>query len=154
MQYMDYNSNMKKIFLHMILILLALSMIVPFLLMFLISLSGNENIFTEYKSINLSFAAYRNVFASIPLVKYFLNSLIVAFITTLGQVIVSALAGYGFARLDFKGRDALFFIIILTMMVPPQVNIVPLFYIMSKLGWINTYQALLYREFSADLVYS
>lgn len=118
-------------------------MIVPFLLMFLISLSGNENIFTEYKSINLSFAAYRNVFASIPLVKYFLNSLIVAFITTLGQVIVSALAGYGFARLDFKGRDALFFIIILTMMVPPQVNIVPLFYIMSKLGWINTYQALI-----------
>ena len=143
MQYMDYNSNMKKIFLHMILILLALSMIVPFLLMFLISLSGNENIFTEYKSINLSFAAYRNVFASIPLVKYFLNSLIVAFITTLGQVIVSAFAGYGFARLDFKGRDALFFIIILTMMVPPQVNIVPLFYIMSKLGWINTYQALI-----------
>ena len=135
--------NMKKIFLHMILILLALSMIVPFLLMFLISLSGNENIFTEYKSINLSFAAYRNVFASIPLVKYFLNSLIVAFITTLGQVIVSAFAGYGFARLDFKGRDALFFIIILTMMVPPQVNIVPLFYIMSKLGWINTYQALI-----------
>ena len=48
-----------------------------------------------------------------------------------------------FARLDFKGRDALFFIIILTMMVPPQVNIVPLFYIMSKLGWINTYQALI-----------
>ena len=91
---MDYNSNMKKIFLHMILILLALSMIVPFLLMFLISLSGNENIFTEYKSINLSFAAYRNVFASIPLVKYFLNSLIVAFITTLGQVIVSAFAGF------------------------------------------------------------
>ena len=135
---MDYNSNMKKIFLHMILILLALSMIVPFLLMFLISLSGNENIFTEYKSINLSFAAYRNVFASITIVKYFLNSIIVAFVTTLGQVIVSALAGYGFARLDFKGRDALFFIIILTMMVPPQVNIVPLFYIMSKLGWINT----------------
>ena len=94
MQYMDYNSNMIKIFLHMILILLALSMIVPFLLMFLISLSGNENIFTEYKSINLSFAAYRNVFASIPLVKYFLNSLIVAFITTLGQVIVSAFAGF------------------------------------------------------------
>lgn len=63
--------------------------------------------------------------------------------TTLGQVAVSALAGYGFARMDFKGRDALFFIIILTMMVPPQVNIVPLFYLMSKLGWINTYQALI-----------
>lgn len=140
---MDYNGNMKKIFLHIILIFLALSMIIPFLLMFLISLCGNESIFTDYRNINLSFAAYRNVFDSIPVIKYFLNSLIVAFFTALGQVIVSAFAGYGFSRLDFKGRDVLFFIIILTMMIPPQVNIVPLFYLMSRLGWINTYQALI-----------
>ena len=134
---------MKKSFLYLILILVALSMLLPFFAMFLISLSGNENIFTNYKNINLSFCAYKNVFNSIPVIKYFLNSLIVAFLTTLGQVIVSALAGYGFARLKFKGSDVLFFIIVLTMMIPPQVNIVPLFYLMSKLGWINTYQALI-----------
>ena len=75
--------------------------------------------------------------------KYFLNSLIVALLTTLGQVLISALAGYGFAKLKFKGSDIFFFIILLTMMIPPQVNIVPLFYLMSKLGWINTYQALI-----------
>ena len=143
MQYMDYNSNMKKIFLHMILILLALSMIVPFLLMFLISLSGNENIFTEYKSINLSFAAYRNVFASIPLVKYFLNSLIVAFVTTVGQVIFAALAGYAFARMNFKYKNALFLVILITMLIPPQVNIIPLFFLMRELHLIDTYQALI-----------
>ena len=57
--------------------------------------------------------------------------------------LISALAGYGFARLKFKGSDVLFFVMILTMMVPPQVNIVPLFYLMSKLGWINTYQGLI-----------
>ena len=118
-------------------------MLLPFFAMFLISLSGNENIFTNYKNINLSFCAYKNVFNSIPVIKYFLNSLIVALLTTLGQVIISALAGYGFARLKFKGSDVLFFIIVLTMMIPPQVNIVPLFYLMSKLGWINTYQALI-----------
>ncbi len=134
---------MKKTFLYSILILVALSMILPFFAMFFISLSGNENIFTDYKNINLSFCAYKNVFQSIPVAKYFLNSLIVALFTTVGQVIISALAGYGFARLKFKGSDTLFFIIILTMMVPPQVNIVPLFYLMSKLGWINTYQALI-----------
>lgn len=134
---------MKKAFLYLVLILMAISMILPFLMMFLISLSGNENIFTDYKNVNLSFCAYKNVFESIPVAKYFLNSLLVALLTTLGQVSVSALAGYGFARMEFKGRDALFFIIILTMMVPPQVNIVPLFYLMSKLGWINTYQALI-----------
>jgi len=134
---------MKKFFLRFILFLLALSMIIPFFMMFLISLSGQENIFTDYKNINLSLCAYKNVFDSIPVAKYFLNSLIVALFMTLGQVIVSALAGYGFARLEFRGKEVLFFIIILTMMVPPQVNIVPLFWLMSKLGWINTYQALI-----------
>ncbi len=134
---------MKKFFLYFVLGLCALSMILPFFMMFIISLSGQENIFTNYKNINLSFCAYKNVFNSIPVAKYFLNSLIVAGLTTFGQVLISALAGYGFARLKFKGSEVLFFIIILSMMVPPQVNIVPLFYLMSKLGWINTYQALI-----------
>ena len=96
---------MKKFFLYTILILMALSMILPFFMMFLISLSGNENIFTDYKNINLSFCAYKNVFKAIPVARYFLNSLIVALCTTIGQVLISALAGYGFARLDFKGKD-------------------------------------------------
>lgn len=122
---------------------MAISMILPFFMMFLISLSGNENIFTDYKNINLSFCAYKNVFKAIPVARYFLNSLIVALCTTIGQVLISALAGYGFARLDFKGKEVLFFIFILTMMIPSQVNIVPLFYLMSKLGWINTYYALI-----------
>lgn len=134
---------MKKIFLYTILILIALSMLLPFFAMFLISLSGNENIFTDYKNINLNFCAYKNVFESIPVAKYFLNSLIVALVTTLGQVIISAFAGYGFARLKFKGSEVIFFIIVLTMMIPPQVNIVPLFWLISKLGWINTYQAMI-----------
>lgn len=134
---------MKKAFLYFVLILLALSMIIPFFMMFLISLSGQDNVFTDYKNINLSFCAYKNVFHSIPVIRYFLNSLIVALSTTIGQVAISALAGYGFARLNFKGKDVLFFLFILTMMIPSQVNIVPLFYLMSKLGWINTYQALI-----------
>ncbi len=134
---------MKRILLYFILILMAISMILPFLMMFLISLNGNESIFIDYKNINLSFCAYKNVFNSIPVIKYFLNSLIVATLTTLGQIFISTLAGYGFAKVKFKGSDFLFFIIILTMMVPPQVNIVPLFYLMSKLGWINSYEALI-----------
>ena len=134
---------MKRVITYTILVLTALTMILPFFAMFLISLSGNENIFSDYKNINLTFCAYKNVFNSIPIVRYFLNSLIVATFATFGQVIISALAGYGFARLKFKGSDGLFFLIVLTMMIPPQVNIVPLFYLMSKIGWINSYQALI-----------
>lgn len=138
---------MKKIFLYFVLVLLAISMLVPFFVMFLISLSGNENIFTDYKNINLSFCSYKNVFYYIPVAKYFLNSLIVALTTTIGQVIIASLAGYGFARFNFKYKEILFYIIILSMMVPSQVNIVPLFYLMSKLGWINTYQAMIVPGF-------
>ena len=134
---------MTKIWLYFVLILTALLMLFPFALMFLISLTGNENIFLDYKNINLSLCAYKNVFDSIPIVKYFLNSFVVSSLTALGQVVVAALAGYGFARLKFKGSEVLFFLILLTMLVPPQVNIVPLFYLMSKLGWINSYQALI-----------
>lgn len=138
---------MKKLFLYFILILLALSMILPFIAMFLISLSGQDNIFTDYKNINLTFCAYKNVFNSIPVIRYFLNSMIVASVTTIGQVLIASLAGYGFARLKFKGKEFLFFLIIITMMIPSQVNIVPLFHLMSKLGWINTYQALIVPGF-------
>ena len=70
---------MKKIFMYLILLILGLSMIIPFSIMFLISLSGNENIFIDYKNINLSFFAYKNVFASIPVLRYFINSLLKCF---------------------------------------------------------------------------
>jgi len=138
---------MKKVFLYIVLCLLALSMLVPFFMMFLISLTGEDNIFTNYQNINLSILSYKNVFSSIPVAKYFMNSLVVAFFTTLGQVLIASLAGYGFARLEFRGKEILFFLIILTMMIPSQVNIVPLFYLMSKLGWINTYQAMIVPGF-------
>lgn len=134
---------MGKKLINITLIFIAVLMLLPFFAMILISLSGNENIFTDYKNINLNILSYKNVFRSIPVIKYFLNSLIVAGVTSVGQVLISSLAGWGFARFKFKGSETLFFIFILTMMVPPQVNIVPLFYLMSKLGWINTYQGLI-----------
>ena len=134
---------MNKVFLYTILIVIAFSMFLPFFVMLLISLSGNESIFTNLDFSNLSLQFYKNMLNSLPVTKFFVNSLIVAVLTTIGQVIISTLAGYGFARCNFKGNKALFFIFLLTMMVPPQVNIVPLFYLMSKLGWINTYQALI-----------
>lgn len=134
---------MKKFFLYSILTLLALLMFFPFLTMFLISLTGQESFTSKINLFDLNFEAYKNVFTSIPITKYFLNSLIVTLLATLGQLIISTLAGYGFARLKFKGSNVLFFIFILTMMIPPQVNIVPLFYLICKFGWINTYQALI-----------
>lgn len=135
---------------YFILILIALSMLVPFFAMFGLALSTNNEIFSYPPSIfpeKLTFANYVDVFSSIPVARYFINSLFVATITTLGQVIFAAFAGYAFARLKFKGSDFLFLTILITMMIPPQVNIIPLFFLMREMHLIDTYQALIIPGF-------
>ncbi len=128
------------------LILIAITMLYPFFAMLNLSLVSNGEIFNQGGKLfysPLTFENYTNVFQKIPLWQYFINSLFVALVTTIGQVVFSALAGYAFARLNFKWRDGLFLIILITMLVPPQVNIIPLFFLMRQFGWINTYQALI-----------
>jgi len=71
------------------------------------------------------------------------NSAIVSTVVTVSVVFFSTLAGFAFAKLRFKGRNALLLIIILTMMVPTQLGIIPLYMIMVKLGWTDTLQAVI-----------
>lgn len=128
------------------LIVIAISMIYPFFAMLNLSFVNDNEIFSNAGKIihtNLTLSNYKNVFSEIPLSRYFLNSLIVASITTLGQVICASLAGYAFARMDFKYKNGLFLIILITMLIPPQVNIIPLFFLMRELHMIDTYQALI-----------
>ena len=124
------------------LILFALSMLTPFLMMIYLSFSGNADFFSQSER---TFTAqnYISVFKSIPVAKYFFNSLFVAVLTTIGQVIFSSMAGYAFARMKFRGSDYLFFLILVTIMIPPQVNIIPLFFIMRELNLIDSYSALI-----------
>jgi len=131
---------------YVLLIGMAISMLYPFLAMINLSFTSEDAIFSQSSKLihdNYTLNNYKNVFAQIPLSKYFLNSLIVASITTIGQVIFASLAGYAFARLNFKFKNALFLVILITMLIPPQVNIIPLFFLMRELHLINTYSALI-----------
>ena len=121
-------------------------MLYPFFAMINLSFVPNGEIFNQGGKLlysPLSTENYTSVFEKIPLWKYFINSLFVALVTTFGQVIFAAMAGYAFARLKFKYRNALFLVVLITMLVPPQVNIIPLFFLMRQFHWINTYQALI-----------
>ncbi len=139
--------KVSKIFAYLLLTAVAISMIYPFFAMLNLSFVPNGEIFNQgggklfYSPLTIE--NYANVFEKIPLWKYFANSLFVAIVTTLGQVLFSAFAGYAFARMNFKWRDGIFLIVLITMLVPPQVNIIPLFFLMRQLHWINTYQALI-----------
>ncbi|HNW25204.1 MAG TPA: carbohydrate ABC transporter permease [Candidatus Gastranaerophilaceae bacterium] len=140
-----------RIFLgYFILIIISLSMLLPFFAMLSLSFMPGSEIFSyppKLFSKNITVQNYFSVFTSIPVTRYFLNSLFVATITTIGQVFFAALAGYAFARLKFKGKDILFFIFLITMMIPPQVNIIPLFFLMRELHLVDTYQALIIPGF-------
>lgn len=124
----------------------AISMLMPFLWMLATSLMTQKQIFSyppELIPSPLHIQNYSEVAKSIPVATYFLNSAVIAVITTIGQLIIASMAGYAFARLSFKHREPLFLLFLATTMIPPQVNIVPLFFIMRELGWIDTYQALI-----------
>ncbi len=85
----------------------------------------------------------RDVFDSIPFVRAIANSFIVSGAITVSVVFFSTLAGFAFAKLRFKGRGALFLIVIATMMVPVQLGIIPQYMIMARLGWLNQLQAVI-----------
>lgn len=86
---------------------------------------------------------YSRVASRFPIVRVFWNSFFVAAATTLGQLVVSSMSGYAFARLRFPGRDVLFYAYLATLMVPFAVTVTPLFIIVKSLGWTNAYAGLI-----------
>lgn len=90
----------------------------------------------------LHFENYVEVFRIIPMARFMANTVFVSVLVTVVTLMVCALAAYAFARLEFKGRNTLFFCYLATMMVPGQVTIIPTFIMMKYFGWIDTYYAL------------
>jgi multiple sugar transport system permease protein len=86
---------------------------------------------------------YREVFALMPFWRMFFNTVIYAGCVTAGQVFFCSLAGYAFARLPFRGRDALFVLYLGTLMVPLTVTVIPQFILMRLVGWTDTPWALI-----------
>ena len=75
--------------------------------------------------------------------RVFFNSMFVSVVYTILSLLLDSMAGYALAKYRFKGRDALFSIILVTLMIPTQVLLVPLFSMMNRIGWANTYQAVI-----------
>lgn len=86
-------------------------------------------------------------FGSLSFGTFFKNSFIIASIATIGQVILSALTAYGFARIRFCGRKLWFSIMIITLLFPRQVVMIPQYLLFNKLGWIDTFKPLILPKF-------
>ena len=87
---------------------------------------------------------FANVLAAIPFWRALLNSIVVSSVVSVSVVLFSTLAGFSFSRLEFRGRDAMFVFIIATTAVPQQLSVVPLFIVMSRLGWTGSLWAVIF----------
>jgi arabinooligosaccharide transport system permease protein len=85
---------------------------------------------------------YSSLFDDFPFVRWVINSLGVAAVATVIGVFLCALGGYGFAKYEFRGKKFLFTLVLSSMMVPFVVLLIPLFVVVSRLNWVETYQAL------------
>lgn len=86
---------------------------------------------------------YIQVFREVPYARYFFNSVLVAGLVTMGQLVTCSMAAYAFSRFEFRWRDRLFFCYLATLMVPATVTLIPTFILLSFLGLIDTYFALI-----------
>jgi multiple sugar transport system permease protein len=140
---------LRIIFQYCLLAMLAAFTIAPFVWMFFTSLhpplAPTPTPATLLHPQQWAFGNYWRVlaFPELPVARFALNSTIVTAGVVLLQLTLCSLAAYGFARLRFRGRDMLFAIFLLTMMIPATVMIVPLFLTAHKMGLLNTYAGLI-----------
>lgn len=128
----------------------AVAMIAPFLWMLSTSLKEPGALFSydriwwqDWVPMQFVWRNYIEAWNAVPFARFYLNSILVSLCVTAGQVLTSAMAAYAFARLEFPGRDPIFFGYLATMMVPGAVTMIPVFILLRSLGWIDTYQAVI-----------
>lgn len=135
-----------RIAFYVVIYTLAFMTIAPFLWMILTSLKDMGDIYIyppKWLPSELHLENYTNAFEAAPFGRYYLNSLLVAFCVTIGQLITCSMAAFAFARLSFRGRDILFYLFLGTMMVPVNVTMIPSFMVLYWLGWIDSFKALI-----------
>lgn len=139
-------SRLKDFFAHLVVWIAAFLFASPLIYAFFSSLKNNDEIYAVPPALfgkELKWSNYLDVFTYAPFVTYILNSFIIAILGTLVVLTVSTTAGYAFSRLRWRGRDAAFVLFLGTIMVPAEVLVIPMFILMQKFGWVNTYQALI-----------
>ena len=94
-------------------------------------------------SMNATLASYKAVFTKIPISRAFLNSIFVSFSVTGLVVVLGSMVGYALAKLEFFGREALYLLILFTMMIPFQITLIPQYVLMVKLHWTDSYLSLI-----------
>lgn len=132
--------------LHAALVLVSLAMAFPFAWMLLTSFKTLGQVLKDPLAIipdPWNFENYAKAWNALPFAGAYLNSAYIAVLVVAGTLVTAAMAGYAFARLEFPFSRATFLLFLATQMVPKQVTIVPLYILLSRIGWIDSHLALI-----------
>ncbi len=136
----------KSVLKHIVIYALAFITLAPFVWMILTSLKDMSEIFVyppQWFPTEFRFDNYSKAFEAAPFGRYYFNSIFIAVTVTFGQLVTCSMAAFAFARLQFPGRNILFYLFLGTMMIPYNVTMIPSFLVLYWLGWIDTYYALI-----------
>lgn len=135
-----------QVFLYVFLLLMAVIVLFPFYWMIISSLKSlseyRESVPTFFPR-KVMFSNYAQAFTSANLGRLFMNTLYVGVVSTVLSLVITILSAFAFARLEFKGKNALFAALLATMMIPGELFTITNYSTVTKLGWINTYTVLI-----------
>ncbi|MBB5078695.1 carbohydrate ABC transporter permease [Nonomuraea sp. NPDC055795] len=144
---MKVKSPLKSTVSHALLAAVTLAFLYPLIFAVATALKPAGETFSDPGSLvgsSIRWQNFADVFTYVPFQRYILNGVLVAGVGTLVVLTASALSAYAFAALRWRGRDGVFLIFLATLMVPQEVLVVPMFILMQSLGWVDTYQALIF----------
>jgi cellobiose transport system permease protein len=138
--------SFSKFLVYLLLFLGAFLSIFPFYWMFVMATNHNSVINKIPPAIipgKELVTNFKNVLSNVDFFGAMINSVIISTSITVGVLFLTSLAGFAFAKLKFKGKGFLFVLILVTMMIPPQLGLIPQYFIITKLGWLNEFKAVI-----------
>lgn len=127
-------------------VVLVLIVLLPLLYAISVALMPSNELFTTKMNLvpkSPTIANFRDAFSKIPIVRFVVNSFLVAGLITLGQIISCSLAAFSFSFLEFKGKNILFMLVMATMMIPGEATIISNYLTVSRWGWLDSYKVLI-----------
>ncbi|MCB0184886.1 MAG: carbohydrate ABC transporter permease [Caldilineaceae bacterium] len=141
---------------HLVLILLSALFTIPFYWLLSTSLKPPEQLFRlppEWIPNPVMWSNYAKATTFIPFFRYFGNTLYITIFNVFAILVSCSLVAYGFARIQWPGRDGLFMVLISTLMIPSAVTLIPTFIIFRNLGWVGTPNPLTWPAFTGNAFY-
>ncbi|MGG4341966.1 carbohydrate ABC transporter permease [Paenibacillus lautus] len=130
---------------HVVLLLCAVIFLFPFVWLVMTSLKTPAEILKFPPSIlpeTFQWSNYKEALQAIPFTRYMMNTFLICMVNIIGQLFSAPLVAYSISRIPWRGRNIIFTIVVATMILPAQVQMIPQYIIFTKLGWVNTIMPL------------